>query len=74
MEDTGWFFDTELLLQAERRGYKIFEVPVEWVEDLDSRVKIVPTVIEDVRGLLRVRLAEFRRSRAAHAARHRAVS
>lgn len=65
VENTGWFFDTELLLQAERRGYKIFEVPVEWIEDLDSRVKIVPTIIEDVGGLLRVRLAELRRARAA---------
>ena len=63
VENTGWFFDTELLLQAERRGYKIFEVPVEWIEDLDSRVRIVPTMIEDVRGLVRVRIAEFRRAR-----------
>jgi glycosyltransferase involved in cell wall biosynthesis len=67
VESTAWFFDTELLLQAERRGYKIFEVPVEWIEDLDTRVKIVPTAIDDVRGLIRVRLAEFRRARAATA-------
>jgi glycosyltransferase involved in cell wall biosynthesis len=64
VENSSWFFDTELLLQAERNGYKIFEVPVEWVEDLDTRVKIVPTIMEDVGGLIRVRLAEFRRSRA----------
>jgi glycosyltransferase involved in cell wall biosynthesis len=63
VEDDAWFFDTELLLQAERRGYRIFEVPVEWIEDLDSRVAIVPTAFADLRGLLRVRLAELRRSR-----------
>jgi hypothetical protein len=63
VENRGWFFDTELLLQAERRGYKIFEVPVEWIEDLDTKVKIVPTIAEDLAGLLRVRLAELRRAR-----------
>jgi glycosyltransferase involved in cell wall biosynthesis len=50
-----WFFDSELLLRAEQRGYRIFEVPVEWVEDLDSRVNVTSTAMEDVRGLLRVR-------------------
>jgi glycosyltransferase involved in cell wall biosynthesis len=64
VENTHWFFDTELLLLAERRGYTIFEVPVEWIEDLDTRVKIVPTIVDDLRGLLRVRLAELRRARA----------
>jgi len=67
VENRAWFFDTELLLQAERRGYKIFEVPVEWIEDLDSRVRIVPTIAEDVGGLIRMRLAEFRRPRTAPA-------
>ena len=55
IEDTSWFFDTELLLLAEHLGYRIAEVPVEWVEDLDSRVSIVPTAIADIRGLLRMR-------------------
>jgi glycosyltransferase involved in cell wall biosynthesis len=63
VEDTDWFFDTELLLQAERRGYKIFEVPVEWIEDLDSRVRIVRTAFDDVRGLIRVRMGELGRTR-----------
>src|SRR3954447_6707227 len=44
VEDTGWFFDTELLVLAERRGLRIHEVPVDWVDDPDSRVDIVPTV------------------------------
>ena len=61
VEDNGWFFDTELLLLAEERGLRISEVPVDWIEDLDSRVEIVPTALEDVRGLLRVRARRLRR-------------
>jgi len=57
VENNHWFFDSELLLRAEQHGYRIFEVPVEWVEDLDTRVKIVGTALEDVKGLLRVRLS-----------------
>jgi glycosyltransferase involved in cell wall biosynthesis len=51
-----WFFDSELLLRAEQRGYRIYEVPVEWIEDLDSRVNVTSTAMEDIRGLLRVRV------------------
>lgn len=54
--DQAWFFDSELLIRAEQRGYRIFEVPVGWIEDLDSRVKIVRTAWEDLKGLVRVRL------------------
>ena len=53
--DTQWFFDTELLIKAEKTGVKIHEQPVTWVEDTDSRVKIVKTVTEDLRGLARVK-------------------
>jgi glycosyltransferase involved in cell wall biosynthesis len=56
VKDNGWFFDTELLLKAERQGYRIFEVPVEWIEDLDTRVKIAKTAWDDIKGLVRVRL------------------
>lgn len=49
-----WFFDTELLFRAQRHGLRINEVPVDWVEDPDSRVDIVPTVIEDLRGIARL--------------------
>ena len=59
--DDGWFFDTELLLRAQRAGHRIAEVPAEWVEDLDSRVRIVPTVIADLRGLWRLRERPRRR-------------
>ncbi|UCC60455.1 MAG: glycosyltransferase family 2 protein [Dehalococcoidia bacterium] len=55
IKDQAWFFDTELLLLAERKGYRIKDVPVEWVEDEDTRVKIVNTAWEDIKGLLRVR-------------------
>ncbi|MBI3416365.1 MAG: glycosyltransferase family 2 protein [Verrucomicrobia bacterium] len=54
VEDTGWFFDTELLVLAEKLGYRICDLPVRWTDDPDSRVKIVPTAIDDVKGLIRV--------------------
>lgn len=56
IEDTGWFFDTELLVIAERLGYSIFDLPVSWIEDLDSRVRVVKTAWDDVKGLVRVRM------------------
>jgi len=55
VEDNVWFFDSELLIIGEKSGYRIFDVPVKWIEDLDTRVKIVKTAIEDIQGLIRVR-------------------
>ncbi|WP_319429926.1 glycosyltransferase [Mycobacterium sp. RTGN5] len=52
--DTGWFFDTELLVLAEKAGLRIHEVPVDWIDDPDSRVDIVATAIEDLKGCWRV--------------------
>src|SRR4029078_13663849 len=49
VEDEAWFFDTELLVLAERAGLRIHEVPVDWVDDPDSRVDIVSTAVEDLR-------------------------
>jgi putative flippase GtrA len=54
VEDNGWFFDTELLIIAERSGLRIHEIPVDWVDDPDSRVDIRQTAIDDIRGLVRV--------------------
>jgi putative flippase GtrA len=52
--DSEWFFDTELLVLAERAGLRIHEVPVDWVDDADSRVDIASTAIADLRGVVRV--------------------
>jgi glycosyltransferase involved in cell wall biosynthesis len=52
--DTGWFFDTELLVLAERAGLRIHEVPVDWVDDPDSRVDIVATATADLKGIARL--------------------
>ena len=54
VEDQAWFFDTELLVLAQRNGLRIHEVPVDWVEDLDSRVDIVSTALADLRGVGRL--------------------
>jgi len=54
VQDTGWFFDTELLILAERSGLRIHEVPVDWVDDPDSRVNIVQTAKDDLKGVARV--------------------
>ena len=55
VKDQSWFFDTELLVLAEKQGYKIKDIPVAWIEDDDSRVKIIPTAWEDIKGVFRLR-------------------
>ena len=52
--DTGWFFDTELLVLAERAGLRIHEVPVDWIDDADSRVNVISTALADLRGIVRL--------------------
>jgi glycosyltransferase involved in cell wall biosynthesis len=59
--DNAWFFDTELLIRSEQQGWRVWEIPVEWIEDLDTRVKIIDTAIEDLKGLARVRVTPLKR-------------
>ena len=61
IQDQAWFFDSELLLLAERMGYKVFEVPVRWRDDPDSRVHIASTAWEDIKGLFRLRFSSVGR-------------
>jgi putative flippase GtrA len=54
VHDTGWFFDTELLVIAQKAGLRIHEVPVDWIDDPDSRVDVRATAAADLRGIVRV--------------------
>jgi glycosyltransferase involved in cell wall biosynthesis len=54
VQDESWFFDTELLILAQRRGLRIHEVPVDWIEDTDSSVDIVATALANLRGIARL--------------------
>jgi putative flippase GtrA len=54
IEDDGWFFDTELLVLAERSGLRIHEVPVDWVDDPDTRVQLWRTAVGDLKGVWRI--------------------
>ena len=54
VQDTGWFFDIELLVLAQKAGLRIHEVPVDWVDDPDSRVDIIATALADLKGIARL--------------------
>ncbi len=54
VRDEAWFFDTELLVLAQRQGLRIHEVPVDWVDDPDSRVEVLRTALDDLRGIARL--------------------
>ena len=62
VRDGGWFFDTEMLIIAEKNDYRIKEVPVHWTDDPDSRVDIIRTAYGDLKGLLRLRAGGLRRA------------
>ena len=74
VEDEAWFFDTELLVLGEKEGYRVKDIPVRWIDDEDSRVKIVSTAWEDIKGVMRLRgllwSKEFRVTTQQAAARH----
>ncbi len=55
VKNLNWFFDTELLIIAEKRGYRVREVPVQWAEDPGTTVKVLRTAWEDFKGLMRLR-------------------
>jgi glycosyltransferase involved in cell wall biosynthesis len=59
VKNNNWFFDCETLLLAERYGLRIFEVPIEWVEDPDTRAKMIGSVIEHFSGLVRMRFSGY---------------
>ncbi|MGA2286362.1 MAG: glycosyltransferase family 2 protein, partial [Dehalococcoidia bacterium] len=59
IKNEEWFFDTELLILADKGGYRIKEIPVRWREDPDTRVNIRKTAMEDIRGLTRMRLMKI---------------
>jgi glycosyltransferase involved in cell wall biosynthesis len=63
VQDNGWFFDSELLILAQKCGYRIREVPVHWTDDPDSRVRILRTAWEDVKGLLRLKFGGINKAR-----------
>jgi glycosyltransferase involved in cell wall biosynthesis len=60
LKDNEWFLDTEMLTIAEKKGYKIHEEPVLWIEDLDSRVKIIDTALKYIRDLIKLRFRLMR--------------
>jgi len=60
VEDDAWFFDTELLLLAEYNGLRVHEVPVDWIDDPDSRVDVRSTAIADLAGVRRMAMRFLR--------------
>jgi glycosyltransferase involved in cell wall biosynthesis len=77
IDDNGWFMDTELLLVAEKLGFRLFDLPVQWTDDPDSKVKILKTAYEDVKGLVRLKRRfasdEFTRPRRLAVSGHRSL-
>jgi hypothetical protein len=55
VEDRKWFFDTELLVLSEKSGHRMGEVPVDWIEDLDTRVQLLITIYDDLSALFRLK-------------------
>ena len=73
IEDDEWFFDTELLITAERLGLRICEVPVSWIDNTDSRVQIWSTVVSDLLGVWRISHGQARRLTGHRSGRRRSL-
>ena len=63
IDDNGWFFDTELLILANKLSYKIKEVPVYWVDDPNSSVNVISTAWNDIKGLTRLRFGGIEKAK-----------
>ena len=63
VKNNNWFFDTELLLLAEYNKYRILEIPIEWIEDVKTKVHIGKTILEDLAGLLRMRFSIHKKAK-----------
>lgn len=63
LRDNGWFFDSELLILAQKCGYRICELPVNWTDDPDSRVHVLRTAWENVKGLFRLKFGGVEKAR-----------
>jgi glycosyltransferase involved in cell wall biosynthesis len=70
-EDDKWFFDTELLLLIQRAGLRVDEIPVDWIEDLGSTVHVVRTVVDDLKGMRRLRARLQARTTSSESGRER---
>ena len=68
LEDTKWFFDTELLVLAEKQGFRMHEIPVEWVEDVGSTVQLARTIVDDLAAMTRLKAHLMRGERLARTA------
>jgi len=58
IKDNEWFFDSEMLIVGEKAGYGVYEVPVLWIDDPGSTVKVMKTASGDIKGLIRLFLTK----------------
>jgi len=57
----GWSYDSEILFLAKLFDYPIKEVPIRWINNPNSRVKVIRNVIESFWGLLKIKSNNFLR-------------
>ncbi|MBD3359736.1 MAG: glycosyltransferase [Candidatus Buchananbacteria bacterium] len=53
VKDKEWFFDTELLLIAEKNDFKIKEIAVQWKENPETKVKFIRTIYDYIENLIK---------------------